>query len=98
MKRGKAKLSSSILIAALLVSMIMAPFGLSKPPLNEVNGFPAGWSNDINLSSNATSWDQDPAICSWNDNVHVIYRHHFEDFVYTKSTDGGSTSPPCSLP
>ncbi len=93
MKLVRIRICSLTIIGVLLLSMIMAPIGMSRNSIDETNGIPVGWSDDINIS-NYSLRDTEPAIAINNDNIHLAWRRNTastREIIYTKSTDAGVT-------
>jgi hypothetical protein len=56
-------------------------------------GTPAGWTDDVKLTNNATP-DMYPSIAVYEDNVHIVWLNMWagqKEIYYINSTDGGIT-------
>lgn len=87
-----------LITGAVMLSVFLAPFSVSQNPVDEVNGTPAGWSDNFNLSNDPALRDNLPEIAVNGDNIHVVWLHNYEDIYYSKSIDcGKSWSTPKNL-
>ena len=72
--------------------MFLLPFCSAQTSVDEVTGYPVGWSNDVNISNSPTQRDVEPAIAIKDNAIHLVWRHNSastRDIRYIKSTDGG---------
>jgi hypothetical protein len=90
MRRIKIFKSLSLIIGGLMLSALYVPQGISQNPVDNIQGTPAGWSDDINLSRSSLE-DRWPSIAINNDTVHIIWRSNVTDILYRNSINGGAT-------
>jgi hypothetical protein len=99
MKRKTGPKMISIVLAAVLISLLSSPFYQSSTIKEKYTGFPVGWTEDIRLSNDTTFPDYYPSIAVDQENVHIVWFYFWgtpqvpgqSDIVYVNSNDAGQT-------
>lgn len=90
MKRSGSFMVLSIFTGVLMLSAMFVPVSVSQKPVDEVKGTPPGWSDDINLSTDAAHRDLVPEVAVNENNVHVVWLNNYTNVYYAKSNDNGA--------
>ena len=93
MKHERSFMVLSFVTGLLILSAMFVPVSVSKKPINNVDGAPPGWSDDININNDPLN-DKYPAIAIDDENIHIVWVHDYFDLVYSKSNDGGRNWDP----
>lgn len=91
---------TQLMVAATISLLLLAPLSVSQNPANVTSGIPAGWSEDINLSNNMSMEDVYCNMAVYEDDVHMIWEHHWDNdrhIAYSKSQDGGLNWSPMTF-
>lgn len=98
MKHERSFMVFSLITGLLMLSAMFVPVSVSKAPVDEVKGTPAGWSDEINLSNDPTYRDIIPEIAVNKSNIYIVWLHNYNEVYYSKSINGGEIwSNPISL-
>jgi len=90
MKRSVSLFSfTSLAVGVMALMVFLSPFSVSQNLVKGINGTPAGWSNDINLS-NHTVQDTNPAIALNDDTLGLVWISNYVDLLFYKSNDDGN--------